>query len=56
MNNASSSPGLLTEDCNTLEVFQDGQQKLLRVLDREQSAKTLRESTAPDAAKPLHEG
>jgi hypothetical protein len=57
-------PGLLTEDVNTLEVVQNGQQKLVRVLDREQAAKSLREqaakslreSTSPEAPKPIHEG
>ena len=56
MNTNPTPPGLLTEDCNTLEVVQNGQQKLVRVLDREQAAQALRESSAPDAAKPLHEG
>jgi hypothetical protein len=55
MNN-NPIPGLLTEDTNTLEVVQNGQQKLVRVLDREQAAKSLRESTAPEAPKPIHEG
>ena len=54
--NTESTPGLLTEDSNTLEVVQNGQQKLVRVLDREQAAKALRESTSPESPKPIHEG
>ena len=49
-------PGLLTEDTQTLEVVRpDGQQELRRVADRQQASQALKESAAPDKAKPLHD-